>query len=92
MMALLRSTLRNPGLVLGWLLLLIGAAWSFGALWFDLPITALRHALAVVFLCSALAAFVFVRPRWRAKLGLVVAIALIAASELLIRPCSALGG
>ena len=85
-MALLRSILRTIWLALGWLLLAIGAAWSFGALWFDFPITALRQALAVVFICGALAALVLVRPRWRAKLGLVIAIALIAAWWLTIRP------
>ena len=38
MMTLLRSILRTLGLALGWLLLAIGAAWAFGALWFDFPI------------------------------------------------------
>jgi len=85
-MALLRSILRTLGLALGWLLLAIGTAWSFGALWFDFPITAWRHAFAIVFLCGALAALVLVRPRWRAKLGLLIAIALIAAWWLTIRP------
>jgi hypothetical protein len=73
MMFLLRSILRAIWLALGWLLLAIGTAWSFGALWFDFPIIALRHALAVVFICGALAALVLVRPRWRAKLGLFTA-------------------
>ena len=85
-MTLLRSILRTLGLALGWLLLAIGAPWAFGALWFDFPIAALRHALAIVFLCAALAALVLVRPRWHAKLGLVIAIALIAAWWLTIRP------
>jgi uncharacterized protein DUF4105 len=86
MMFLLRSILRAIWLALGWLVLAIGTAWSFGALWFDFPITALRHALAVVFICGALAALVLVRPRWRAKLGLLIAIALVAAWWLTIRP------
>ena len=74
MMTLLRAILRTLGLGLGWLLLAIGAAWAFGALWFDFPITALRHALAIVFFCGALAALVLMRPRWHAKLGVVIAI------------------
>ena len=86
MMTLLRSILRALGLALGWLLLAIGAAWAFGAIWFDFPIAALRHALAIVFLCGALAALVLVRPRWHAKLSLVIAISLIAAWWLTIRP------
>jgi len=84
--ALLRSILRTFWLALGWLLLASGAAWSFGALWFDFAIAALRHGLAIVFFCGALAALVLVRPRWRAKLGLVIGIALIAAWWLTIRP------
>ena len=84
-MALLRFILRTLWLALGWLLLAIGAAWSFGALWFDFPIGALRHALAILFLCGAAAALVLVRPRWHAKLSLVIAIALIAAWWLTIR-------
>ena len=87
-MTLLRSILRILGLALGWLLLAIGAAWAFGALWFDFPITAVRQALAVVFLCGAMAALVQVRPRWHAKLGLVIGIALIAAWWLTIRPAN----
>jgi hypothetical protein len=61
-------------------------AWSFGALWFDFPIAAFSHTLAIVFFCGALAVLVLIRPRWRAKLGLVIGIALIAAWWLTIRP------
>ena len=86
MITLLHSILRTLWLALGWLLLAIGAAWAFGAIWFDFPIAALRHALAIVFLCGALAALVLVRPRWHAKLSLVIAISLIAAWWLTIRP------
>ena len=52
-----------------WLVLLIGVAWAFGALWFDFPVSALRRPLAAVFALSAIAALAFVRPRWRAQLG-----------------------
>ena len=40
-------------LSIGWLVLLIGVAWAFGALWFDFPVSALRRPLAVVFGLSA---------------------------------------
>jgi predicted MFS family arabinose efflux permease len=69
-----------------WLVLLIGVAWAFGALWFDFPVSALRRPLAAVFALCAIAAPAFVRPRWRAQLGIASAIALIAVWELTIRP------
>src|SRR5260370_14056468 len=50
------------------LVLLIGVAWAFGALWFDFPFSALRRPLAAVFGLGALAVLAFVRPRWRAQL------------------------
>ena len=85
-MALLRSILRILRLTLGWLLLVIGAVWSFGALWYDFPFAALRHPLAFVFLCGTLAALVFVRPRWRAKLGIGIAVAFIVAGWFTLKP------
>ena len=67
-------------------ILLIGVAWAFGALWFDFPISVLRRPLAAVFGLGAIAALVFVRPRWRAQLGVAGAIVLVAAWELTIPP------
>src|SRR5262249_8670562 len=46
--------------------LLVGVAWAFGALWFDFPIPALGPPLAGAFGLGAIAAFVFLRPRWAA--------------------------
>jgi hypothetical protein len=68
------------------LVLLIGVAWAFGALWFDFPFSALRRPLAAAFGLGGIAALAFVRPRWRAQLGLVIAIALVAVWELTIPP------
>jgi len=51
------------------LVLLIGVAWAFGALWFDFPIPALRRALAAAFGLAAIGALAFVRPRWGARVG-----------------------
>jgi hypothetical protein len=65
-------------LSVGWLVLLIGVAWAFGALWFDFPVSGLRRPLAAVFALSALAALAFVRPGWRAQLGVAGAIAILA--------------
>jgi len=53
-------------LSVGSLVLLIGVAWTVGALWFDFPVAALRRPLAAVFGLSAIAALVFVRPHWQA--------------------------
>jgi hypothetical protein len=61
------------------LLLLTGVAWAFGALWFDFPISALRRPLAIAFGLGAIAAFVFLRPRWVALVTVAGAIALVAA-------------
>jgi hypothetical protein len=69
-----------------WLVLLIGVAWAFGALWFDFPVSALRRPLAVVFGLSAIGALLFVRPHWRAQLGVAGAITLVAVWWLSIRP------
>src|SRR5260370_33750676 len=63
-------------LSVGWLVLLIGVAWAFGALWFDFPVSALRRPLAVAFGLSAIAALAFVRPHWRVRLRATVAMAL----------------
>ena len=56
-------------LSVSWLVLLIGVAWAFGALWFDFPVSALRRPLAAVFALSAIAALAFVWPRWGAQFG-----------------------
>jgi hypothetical protein len=57
-----------------WLVLLPGVAWVAGALWFDFPWTGARKAAAVVYPLGVLAVAVFVKPRWRAKLGIAISI------------------
>jgi hypothetical protein len=59
------------------MVLLIGLAWAFGALWFDFPIAGLRHWLAWFIIIAAIAELVLVRSRWRAKLGILVALGAI---------------
>jgi peptidoglycan/xylan/chitin deacetylase (PgdA/CDA1 family) len=66
--------------------LFIGVAWAFGALWFDFPVAVLRQPLAAAFGLSAVAALVFVRPHWRAQLGVAGAIVLVTAWKLTIPP------
>lgn len=62
---------------LTWLLLLIGSLWAFGALWFDLPKGNLHPWPAVAFGVVVILLCILLRPRWRAKLVLAVAIILI---------------
>jgi len=71
-----------------WLALLIGTLWAYGAFWFDFPVAALRHPLAIVFAMGAAAALLLVRPRRRAKLGLAVAIAMVMTWWFTIRPAN----
>jgi Domain of unknown function (DUF4105) len=68
--------------LLGWLVLLLALLWAFGALWYDGP----WRPLAFVFVFGALAAFIFVRPRWRAQLGVAVGIGVILAWWLSLKP------
>jgi hypothetical protein len=58
------------------LVLLIGVAWAFGALWFDFPFPVFRRPLAAAFGLAAIGALVFVRPRWLARVAVAGAIAL----------------
>ena len=70
-----------PGIVLlpcaavTWLVLLAGVVWAFGALWFDFPLEHLRPVAAGGFGLVVMLVGVIARPRWRAKLGIAVAIA-----------------
>ena len=69
-----------------WILLAGGILWSVGALWFDLPWSSFRQAAAVIFALAAIGALVFVSPRWRAKLGVAVAILLVIVWWFYIEP------
>lgn len=71
---------------LTWLLLAIGAVWVFGALWFDFPHESLRKGAAASFGVVVLLSLVFVRPRWRAKLGVFLGMALILLWWLSLQP------
>ena len=53
-------------LALGGLACLLATAWAVGALYFDLPIAWLRAPLAFIYAGAMLAAFIFVKGRWRA--------------------------
>jgi hypothetical protein len=60
-----------------WVLILIAAAWAFGALWFDFPQASMRPWPAVIFGGVVLLVPFLLRPRWRAKMVIVVMILLV---------------
>lgn len=69
-----------------WLVLLIGSAWAFGALWFDFPDPTLRRWLAGAFGLAVVLVSVLVRPRWRAKLSVALGIVLLMLWWLSLQP------
>jgi hypothetical protein len=75
------SKTLSPLLCLKWisaamvsLVIGIGTLWAFGALWFDFPHEWLRKVVASLFVAAAVLTACVVRPRWRAKLGIAIAI------------------
>ena len=58
-----------------WLVLLAGALWAFGALWFDFPQAGRLPVAALVFGLLMLIVVILVRPLWWAALGVVLGIA-----------------
>ena len=74
------------GSVLIWFILSVGALWAFGALWYDFPLTDKRPVAAAVFGVVTTALAIFVRPRWLAKLGVVVAIGAVTGWWFTLRP------
>lgn len=72
--------------MLGWLVLFIATAWTFGALWFDFPVTSMRHPMAIGFVMAVLLALILIRPRWKAKAGVAATIVLVIAWWLTLKP------
>jgi hypothetical protein len=69
-----------------WLALLAGAIWAFGALWFDFPHPWLRKVVATLLLVVVVSVAVWVRPHWRAKIAIALAIFTIMAWWLTLQP------
>ena len=65
---------------------LLGSLWAFGALWYDFPRADARRVAAAVFALAVVLVMSLVRPRWRAKLGIALAIALILGWWLSLQP------
>ena len=55
-----------------WAILLAGAVWAFGALWFDFPHPWLRKIVATIFVATVVSVTIWVRPRWRAKIAIAL--------------------
>ncbi|MCU0777883.1 MAG: DUF4105 domain-containing protein [Akkermansiaceae bacterium] len=69
-----------------WVVLIAGAAWAFGALWFDFPHPWLRKIVAIAFVAALGAVTFFVRPRWRAKIAIALAITVVMMGWLSLQP------
>lgn len=69
-----------------WLVALACTAWAFGALWFDFPDEALSPWVAAGYLLAMGLVCLLLRPRWRAKLVLVVAFLLVVTWWLTLQP------
>lgn len=63
--------LRPVAWVLAWIVAMLCALWSLGALYFDFPWPALRGATAAILGAGYLAVVIFLRGQWR-KLGAVL--------------------
>jgi hypothetical protein len=68
------------------LVCLLATAWAAGALFFDLPIAWLRAPLALIYGLTMLAAFFFVKGRWRATGVVAVGFMPVLAWWLMIEP------
>ena len=66
------------GRVIAGMVLALACLWAFGALWFDFPLVEFRPWAAGAFALLVLLVAVLVRPRWRARLGIALAIVLVA--------------
>ena len=60
------------------ILLTLACLWAFGALWFDFPFVNFRPWAAGAFALLMILVAVFVRPGWRARLGIALAVVLVA--------------
>lgn len=85
-MAFLQKIFRWVIGAIVWVALLIGTLWTVGALWFDFPIAGMRHVFAVSFGVGAVGSLAFVRPPFRAKLGVAVAIVFVAVCWSTLKP------
>lgn len=82
---ILRAAGRLVGLVV-FLALLLGVLWAFGALWFDFPLAGSGKAAAWTYLALCVAGWIFIRPRWRANLGIAIGVLCVITWWLTLRP------
>lgn len=69
-----------------WLVLFVATIWSFGALWWDFPIPALRFPAAAGYALGAMVLFIVVRNRWRALACLAIGFIIVLAWWLTFQP------
>lgn len=69
-----------------WTVLGLGALWAFGALWFDLPPELNPRWWAGGFALGLVVMVVALRPRWRARLGVAVAVLAVVVWWFTLKP------
>lgn len=74
------------GRVSAGVVLALACLWAFGALWFDFPLLDFRPWAASAFALVAILVAVIVRPRWRARIGIALAVVLVAVWWVSIPP------
>lgn len=74
------------GGALAWALLGLAALWAFGALWFDFPLQPLRKGAAVFLALTLVGIAVLLRPAWRAKIAIAIAILVVAGWWFTLQP------
>jgi hypothetical protein len=67
-------------------LLLLGTLWAAAALYFDVRVSWLRVPSAAAYVLAVLAAWIFIKPRWRAAVLTFAGFALVLAWWLTLRP------
>lgn len=69
---LFRSIPKYLAILLLWFFLLLTSAWTFGALWFDLPFQGIRHCIAWIYLAGVLGMVILFKPRRSAKIAVLL--------------------
>src|SRR5687768_2365359 len=78
--------LRLAAAVIGWIALFALTAWAAAALYFDVRWNWLRVPAALLFMIGMVAAFIFIKARWRAAIVVAGGFVLVLAWWLALKP------